>query len=730
MGKNKNNVDINKILKPSVKLNILFNNILDKISFNTYGSDNSRTKEINKLNKEIDSVINKEIDILSSFNGDDISSFLVKLFNKNDNKNIETQKSIEEMFADDSNGIYEFFQDRYKNENLLIDDLNVICSNLYELNEAVLATRDAIITSDDITNTISRSIKFNYSEKDENTSYIQIIENIEKKFKLNSKLKNHIIPKTLQYGKYYVYTVPYSKLFENYSKELNKNVRIENVITEGFVNDFKEKYKIHDSKLMNIIKDCTKDIEVCKNDMPIPILEEFNLLESSDNTIDYNSVFGDESFNKLIKKNINTKNNKFYSDGTNPTKYEKFEQIKGCYIKLLDPTKIKPIKILDQTIGYLYIHIKDLPVEKPPLTSRINLMNRSLTGSKNIENNFLSKITDKIVKSFDKKFLEKNVKFKELIMNSLLFNDIYKKKIKFQFIPIDYITEFKVNTNEEDEGTSILLPSLFYAKLYLSLLLFKMISIITKSNDTKIYYVKSSGIDTNVVNKLQEIVRGIKSRQINFLELMNYNSMISKIGQNREIFMPVGQSGERGIDFDILSGQDIQLNTDLMEMLRTAFINGTGVPSVIMNYINEADYSRTLVMANTKFIGRVVSHQMDFNEPITELYKKILRYTTELNEELIDSLVYTLSTPRYLNNLNMNDIISNIDSIINFMSRIYIGENNSDESTNKIKDFMIKELGKDMSPMLPWEKLEEIYKIARLKYEEEKISNIENTEEM
>ena len=730
MEKNKNKVDINKILKPSVKLNILFNNILDKISFNTYGSDNSRTKEINKLNKEIDSIINKEIDILSSFNGDDISSFLVKLFNKNDNKNIEIQKSIEGMFADDSNGIYEFFQDRYKNENLLIDDLNVICSNLYELNEAVLATRDAIITSDDISNTISRSIKFNYTEKDENTSYIQIIENMEKKFKLNSKLKNHIIPKTLQYGKYYVYTVPYSKLFENYSKELNKNVRIENVITEGFVNDFKEKYKIHDSKLMNIIKDCTKDIEVCKNDMPIPILEEFNLLESSDNTIDYNSVFGDESFNKLIKKNINTKNNKFYSDGTNPTKYEKFEQIKGCYIKLLDPTKIKPIKILDQTIGYLYIHIKDLPVEKPPLTSRINLMNRSLTGSKNMENNFLSKITDKIVKSFDKKFLEKNVKFKELIMNSLLFNDIYKKKIKFQFIPIDYITEFKVNTNEEDEGTSILLPSLFYAKLYLSLLLFKMISIITKSNDTKIYYVKSSGIDTNIVNKLQEIVRGIKSRQINFLELMNYNSMISKIGQNREIFMPVGQSGERGIDFDILSGQDIQLNTDLMEMLRTAFINGTGVPSVIMNYINEADYSRTLVMANTKFIGRVVSHQMDFNEPITELYKKILRYTTELNEELIDSLEYTLSTPRYLNNINMNDIISNIDNIINFMSRIYIGENNTNESTNKIKDFMIKELGKDMSPMLPWEKLEEIYKIARLKYEEEKISNKENTEEM
>jgi len=38
----------------------------------------------------------------------------------------------------------------------------------------------------------------------------------------------------------------------------------------------------------------------------------------------------------------------------------------------------------------------------------------------------------------------------------------------------------------------------------------------------------------------------------------------------------VGRSGERGIEFDILQGQDIPLNTDLMEMLRNNMISGTG----------------------------------------------------------------------------------------------------------------------------------------------------------
>jgi hypothetical protein len=32
----------------------------------------------------------------------------------------------------------------------------------------------------------------------------------------------------------------------------------------------------------------------------------------------------------------------------------------------------------------------------------------------------------------------------------------------------------------------------------------------------------------------------------------------------------------RGIDFDVMAGQDIQLNTDLMEMLERATINATG----------------------------------------------------------------------------------------------------------------------------------------------------------
>ncbi|MGV7535377.1 hypothetical protein PJM52_29525, partial [Mycobacterium kansasii] len=67
----------------------------------------------------------------------------------------------------------------------------------------------------------------------------------------------------------------------------------------------------------------------------------------------------------------------------------------------------------------------------------IKLAPGSNADAREVENAFLSKITDKIVKSFDKKYLENNVKFKELILNSLIYNDVYNKQLKFQFIPVD-----------------------------------------------------------------------------------------------------------------------------------------------------------------------------------------------------------------------------------------------------------------------------------------------------
>jgi hypothetical protein len=720
--KDDNKTVVKKIEKPLTKLNALFNDLIDNISSS---ATNKRDRELERLSKEIDDIVFQEIKSLTKFTGDDISTFLVKLFNDYDNNVQTTIKSIEDIFSNDSSGIFAFFQERYKNQNLLFEDLNVICTQLYELEEAILATRDAIVTSDDMTNSVSRTLKFkNSSESDTNKqSYISIVENVEKQFKLLEKLKNHIIPNTLQYGRYYVYTVPYSKLFQDYyDKKVNSQKGIKSVTLESvddeFVKSFKKEINL-ESAQSNVIKssfnDILKHIEIYNDDVPLPVTEGVELGELLDV----------KKFTQKVEKA--TKNSEktgtISPDATVDinSKDRDFSSVKDCYIKLIDPRKIIPVKILDETIGYYYIHEMDLNVSKSPFTTSIKI--NPNTNSKEVEVTFLSKITDKIVKAFDKKFLENNAKFKELILNALIYNDIYKKQLKFQFIPVDYITEFHVNMDEEGNGTSVIYPSLFYAKLYLALLIFKMITIISKSNDTRVHYVKQSGIDQDVANAIQSVARSIKERQINFTDLLNYNSMISKIGQNKDIFMPVGRSGDRGIEFDILAGQDVQMNTELMELLRTAFINATGVPSVIMNYINEADYAKTLVMANAKFLGRVVSYQLDFNPKITELYKKILSFTTDIPKETIEEFEFTLSTPKALNTMNMTDLITNADQVIMFMIKAMTGENSTPtDDDNKLKDILYKKFAKELLPMLPWTSAEKLYEEAQIELEKSKLN--------
>jgi hypothetical protein len=184
---------------------------------------------------------------------------------------------------------------------------------------------------------------------------------------------------------------------------------------------------------------------------------------------------------------------------------------------------------MDTVLGYYYLH--EAPMQmKTSFTTNITIGPTSSkmfsSGPEQLEHQFLSRITDRIVKSFDKKFLENNAQFKELILNCLRYNDLYKKQIKFEFIPVDYMTEFKINEDENGNGTSVLYRSLFYAKLYLAILIFKMITIITRSTDTRIYYVKNSGFDQDITNQLQQTARSIKEKQINFMDLMSYQSIV------------------------------------------------------------------------------------------------------------------------------------------------------------------------------------------------------------
>lgn len=763
-------------------------NIMGQANLTLYGTD--RTSDTESLNKTFQSIMKNELESLTGKTEGDTSSFLSKLSSK-DRKSTAMENLIANQFmsisGEENSALQSFIHEAYKNRLMEQSDLHEVASQLIELSEAILITRDAIISADVVEGRMSCTLDFEKSDDNDKSDCIPMVEYMEKRFKLREKIKNFIIPNTLEYGSYYAYTIPYSKLFNDFMNMKNSNSqrRIykestlleyitdrENDVAKVFTESGKTKANtskkitfaekvyneyckdiadrnsrkeitayektLQDSGVniseqvpdkdafINDINSIMNNIVICNDAVPLPVFEE-----GADSISYFKDQFITESgeailteakrrqtkkteqsnaFNKIIDHV--TPDGIQFTNSNKENKNETFDEISDCYIKLMPPTRVIPLKIMNQTIGYYYIYDEGVT----PLSGAIS---STLHYAKFEENSRQHTVIDSlaraIVDAFDKDFLKENIKFKETIVEAINYYNLNEKRLKFQYIPVEYMQEFKIDEDENGDGQSMIKKSLFYAKLYLMLLLFKIMSIILNSNDIKVNYIKSSGIDKNIANKVQELARIKQSRQINMYDLFNYTTLINKVGNGNEMYVPTGRSGERPIETEILAGQDIQLHSDLLEMLKNAYILGTGVPAAIINYLNEADFAKVVEQNNTKFNGRVVNYQLDFNSSITEWYKKIMRWSTQIPENLIDSFAFILQPPKTVSSSAKAEAIASFEQFANFVIQIIYGDNSDGEVKPKEIEIFKKLLADEQLPMLNIQNLEQLKNSAAIK---------------
>lgn len=782
------NEEKEKLTKEQKKKNNIFrqglqqiNEIIGKASLSLYGTD--RTSDVDKLNDSFQNILQNEIGSITNKDTNDVTSFLSKLFSQ-EKKNNALENLLDNQFmsisGDEYSTMQSFIYEAYRNKLLEQSDLHEVSSQLIELSEAILITRDAIVSTEVVEGRMNRTLSFgNIDDKDAADNAIPTVEHIEKRFKLQQKIKNFIIPKTLEYGEYYVYIIPYSKIFNDFVRQREQTVGkriyrestllesveieersdmtgkqkgnskfIDNLYTEYVENCSRENGGVlskektpNKEEFSKDIKNMLGNITICNESVPLPVLEEgFGSIEhymteyvneSGDSFVEkdelVNSIQGDNSnlFNKVINNNrLRGKNRQEGQEGIfyqkDAKSKENFDDIKDCYIQLIEPTRMLPLKIMNQVIGYYYVVAEDIT----PLSGMVSsTLYYSKFDEERKEQNIIDSIAERIVQSFDKGFLKDNLKFKKTIVDAINHYNLNVNKLKFQFIPVEYVQTFKIDEDENGNGTSMIKKSLFYAKLYLMLLLFKIMSIILYSNDQKVNYIKTSGIDKNIANKVQEIARIKQSRQINMIDLFNYTTLINKVGNGTEMYVPTGRTGDKPIETEILSGQDIQLNTELLEMLKNSYILGTGVPAAIVNYLNEADFAKTVEQQNTKYNGRVVNYQLDFNPSISEMYKKILRWSTDLPENIIDNFIFTLQPPKSVATSAKSDAINNFTALSDFVVSIVYDDPN--ETTNpdlkdEIRNFK-KLYAEEQLPMINMDKINELADKAKIITKEEKL---------
>lgn len=694
--------------------------IIGDMELSLYGTQ-SKT-DIADMAKDFDMTMRSQMDLINHSSGGSTSSFVAKLFDSElKRKNAFGISTLEDMFTEHDGQVMSYLSDEYRSKMAKYTDLQEVSTQLIELNEAVLIMRDSIVSPDITSGTVSRNIDVE-NEGDDEAKTKQVLESVEKKFKLLKKIKNTIVPNTLRFGTYYAYIVPYKDLFAKFEKKKQDpkfassmsnftldNMYVEktlwNIITDeeraartdskdGFFaestsllmrnlsemavdDEMRELYSSKSSSeaMQSGFEEILKRITICNDSTcTIPFLEDgaeaiqylykdlYKESEKSSNGI-FETVHGKDGMFTTGDQNTST--------SEKSKKNENYEGVSDCYIKFIDPIHLIPCKIMKKVVGYYYIQETDAPIINGFFGDNYQTARFGKTGK---DRSIVDRLSAKIVHSFDKKFLEENMEMKEMIAEALMYFDLNSKAIRFQFIPVEQVCPFVINEKEDGEGTSMIEPSLFYAKLYLLLLLFKITSIILYSNDTRVNYIRTSGIDKNIANKVQQIAREKQRHQVNILDLQSYTSLLHKIGSGAEQYIPVGRANERGLETEILQGQDVQINTELMELLRTCYILGTGVPSAIMNYLNEADFAKSIEVANTRFLGRVMSYQMDFNECITNFYQMVAKHSTSLDPSAIDNITFALTPPKQTNNIVKQEAVSGFEALQNFMMRLFFGD--------------------------------------------------------
>lgn len=403
-----------------------------------------------------------------------------------------------------------------------------------------------------------------------------------------------------------------------------------------------------------------------------------------------------------------------------------FTNIKGIYLKVLPATKLIPIRVDRNVIGYYYI--SDLT--RPEETGQRR--NSGLTGytlrSPSVgfdtfspDRMFCEKLASKIINNFNLKFMKDNIALHQQIVSILQSHKFNEAMMRFVFIPAEHVIQCAINKDGIGKGHSMLEPGLVTARMYMFLKLYSLLYQINNSM-VRVYNVRMSGLDKDYKKIVNETIRKFAARRVTVNDIFNYRSSMTKVSGFSEMIMPMGAGDQAPITFDTIPAAEAPINNELLEQLKNESINATPVPSLMVQTGGESqiEFAKETELANTRFNTMISSFKIDFNVNITKLYRRILRWETDIDPEIIKDLKYVLRMPT-AKTLNVTvDMINNFNSLVEVALPIFLKDEEvqkDDKPTETARQFK-KLLLHEYIPQINISRFEELASEARARANE------------
>ena len=715
----------------------LVNNIqsgIDNLYSNTYYSQSINRRDLEVVKNNIDLSIDKIIsNNMNNIGSPNISQLYSRMQLKSAQKDAKSIKELEDVFNDQ--GLMDTVLTQYSQNKYLKDfdnDIDTICKYMPQLDEALEIKKDNVLSADHFSKDFLTITPDTIAE---NSDFDQNIKDIKTRYKL-LELCEECYSNTGRYGEQFLYVVPYAKaitrlmknrqagaslgfnIIESYD-DLTNNITSTSIIESTF--NLTDKSIIDNDNFKSAFE--STNIDFTKLEMTdIKLrLDKSGVLESAiqehhktvkirrssiiESTGSFNMTIPDDE--KLQgMSNDNGTNDGLISINDKETKIK----IPGCIIKKLKRENIIPIYIEDTCLGYYYIEIPGNvdPFSEGKLTDPLystKSLNRTYLNSEDNsrKDDAIKYISGQMSRYIDAKFINNNQDLRKEIYLILKHNELYntpeRNNLKVTFLPPEDVVHMYFNKDQyTNRGVSDLEKAILPATLYSSLYITNTLGVLTRGQDKRVYYVKQN-IDTNISKSLLNTINQIKKSNFGAREIANMKYVLNITGRFNDYVIPMSQSGDTPIQFEVMQGQNIDVKTELMTMLEGIAVNSTDVPFELIQLRQSVDYALQLTMTNSKFLRKIFKRQSRTEVIFTEAVNKIYNYEFGKNIQLS----VTLPPPSFLNITNTNTMLDNNEQFVGKIIDIECG----DSDDEKMKAVFKKKLSKYyLSTFLDFGKIE------------------------
>ena len=711
-------------------------NLYGRTYYTPPDGDSELTHLTDRINDSMGKIIN---DINYSTGLSSISTLYAKSIDyQNDPKVVDGFDNLFKDMANDGSVYNVFFNNR--SLRLFDAEIDMICKYMPMLEDALGVLCDNVISSDHFSKDFIFISDENVSVENNKELFYNNIKILKDKYDLLIKFQD-IIYNTSKYGERFYYIVPYEraikKLLDNPDNKFVTSHEAMSLTESGvlkqtpalkesgdvFVNTINKKEQSLDVEFtFNMSNSLSKEIvahETAANRLKQIKESALNFNEATTSTVslvandklDASPFYDDTTSNGLIVAGDHRFNTK-EDWGLN-----------GCVFKELNRYKIIPVRIEDLILGYAYLENDryglddDFPVSDT--TTPVNAMGinvaTDLEATKNsavISDSIVKTVANKLSAAIDTKFIKLNKDLSKEIY-TVLKHDLQagrKNKYNVTFLPPDDVVHCYYKLDPDTyRGISDLYKSMIPAKLFIGLYITNTIGAMTRAQDRRVYYVKQSGIDTNISKILLTTIDQLKRQNFNIRQLESMKNVLNILGRFNDFVIPTDNSGNAPVQFEVMQGQQIDPQTDLMEKLQSMAVNSTDVPFEIVQARQSMDYAIQASMSNSRFLKKIYNRQTIANRFLSSIMTKL--YRGEFNNPTAVIKV-NLPTPMFLNLTNTNQIIQNANDVAQAAMEAF-----SDDLDDNAKQIFFNNLkGKMLESYIDMEMIMRVKEATKIEY--------------